>query len=204
MLQRIRVVVAFLCFAGVVPAQTRELGLTLGRISGPTRSLYGGSLDLSPGIALQANFGYRFALTGRVGWIAEVHGLANGLREILSRDATATRDVATAFVTPGLRLKFLHWKRVSPYVAAGAGYALYEQSLFRLDGAPNEAPRFTHRSAFQYGGGADFPVRRWIGGRLEIRDFYTGNPSFNVPARSSGQHNVVISGGFVLFFGRSE
>lgn len=187
-----------------VEAQTSELGLTLGRIGGPTRSVRGGSLDLGSGVALQANFGYRFALTGKIAWIAEVHGLANGLREISSPDAAATRDVATAFITPGLRVKLLASKHFSPYVTAGAGYALYEQSFFRVDGASNKAPRFTHRGALQYGGGADFPVKRWIGGRLELRDFYTGNPSFNVPVSNGGQHNIVVSAGLVLLFGRTE
>lgn len=42
-------------------------------------------------------------------------------------------------------------KRLSPYVVAGGGYALYEQSYFRQDGASNPAPRFTHRGTFMFG-----------------------------------------------------
>ena len=55
-----------------------------------------------------------------------------------------------------------------------------------------------------FGGGADFPLWRWIGGRIEVRDFYTGNPSLNIPLRRSGQHNVMIGGGFALTIGRGE
>lgn len=200
----LRTVLLTTAFATLAHAQTKELGLTLGRIHGPSREVSSGSLDLNSGTALQANFGYRFATTGRIAWSAEVHGLANGLREISSANSAATRDVATAFITPGLRVKYLASKRFSPYATIGAGYALYEQSYFRIDGASNEAPRFTHRAAFQFGGGADFPVRRWIGARFDVRNFYTGNPSFNTPVRSNGQHNVVVSGGFVLFFGSTE
>jgi hypothetical protein len=167
--------------------QTRELGLMLGRIAGPTRSTPDGSrLDLSSGLALEANFGYRFARTGRLAWLAEVHGLANGLRDIHSPVSAATRDVATAYITPGLRLKYLAAKHFSPYGALGGGYALYEQSFYRIDGAGNQASRFTHRGAFDYGGGADFPVKRWIGGRVEVRDFFTGSPAFNVPLARGG------------------
>jgi hypothetical protein len=72
-----------------------------------------------------------------------------------------------------------------------------------IDGANNQAPRFTHRGAFDYAGGADFPVKRWIGGRIEVRDFITGSPSFNVPTASGVQHNVVFSYGILLFFGRT-
>ena len=55
-----------------------------------------------------------------------------------------------------------------------------------------------------FGGAVDVPVWRWLGVRLEARDFYTGNPSFNAIVNSGGQHNVVLGGGFVLSFGARE
>jgi opacity protein-like surface antigen len=190
-------------FASAAAGQNHELGLTLGRIHGPSRSSPQGDLNLGSGVALQANYGYRFFTRKHFSLTSEVHFLANGLREIESRNPQATRDVATIYVTPGLRVKFAPIGRVSPYVTGGGGYALYEQSFFRIDGASNDAPRFTHRGALMFGGGIDVPVWRWIGGRFEVRDFYTGNPSYNA-AVQGGQHNVVIGGGFVLFFGGSE
>jgi hypothetical protein len=54
-----------------------------------------------------------------------------------------------------------------------------------------------------FGGGADFPVWQWLGFRVEVRDFYTGSPSFNTPI-SGGQHNVVAGGGLVFTFGGNE
>ena len=133
-----------------------------------------------------------------------MHFLANGLREISSRNLAATRDVATIFVTPGVRFRFAPIGRFSPYATVGAGYALYEQSFFRIDGASNEAARFTHRGAFMFGGGVDVPVWRRIAIRFEGRDFYTGNPSFNTPVSGSGQHNLVVGGGFVVSWGSGE
>jgi opacity protein-like surface antigen len=185
-------------------AQRHELGLTLGRLQAISRSTHESSVSLDSGVALQANYGYRLLRRRGVAVAAEVHFLANGQREVGSANTAATRDVATLYVTPGVRVKFAPARRFSPYIAAGAGYALYEQSFFRLDGAANQAPRFTHRGALMLGGGADVPIWRWFGGRVEIRDFYSGNPSLNTPLRGSGQHNAVFSGGFVLFFGRRE
>ena len=185
-------------------AQKHELGLTLGRRSGPTRSSNAGDLQLSSGVGLQANYGYRVLQRRRVAFFGEVHLLANGQRTVQSRNATATRDIATLFVTPGLRVAWTGSRRFVPYATAGAGYALYEQSYFRLDGAANEAPRFTHRGAFSYGGGVNVPLWRFVGLRLEARDFYTGNPSFNAVAASAGQHNVVVGGGLVLSWGSTE
>ncbi len=185
-------------------AQRHEIGFTLGAISGVDRSASSGQVGLGTGIALQANYGYRIFGSRNTALFGEVHFLANPLRDITSRDGRASRDVATLFVLPGLRVKFLPARSFSPYVAVGGGYALYEQSLTQIDGSPNPAPRNTHRAVLGFGGGADFPVWRFVGGRMEIRDFYTGNPSFNIPVSGGGQHNVVAGGGVVLHLGGSE
>lgn len=185
-------------------AQQHKLGLTLGRIGGPTRSSPAGDLQLDSGVALQANYGYRMLQGGTFALFGEVHFLANGQRKIASSNVAATRDVATAYVTPGVRVEFRRMGRFVPYAAVGAGYALYEQSFSRIDGASNQAPRFTHRGAFMFGGGVDTPLWRWVGLRAEVRDFYTGNPSFNTAVTSGGQHNVVAGGGFVLSWGSDE
>ena len=185
-------------------AQTHELGLTLGRLSGPTRSSPAGDIQLSSGVGLQANYGFRFLQTRRIALFGEVHFLANGQRTIISTNSAVTRDVATLFVTPGVRVAWTGFRRFVPYGIVGGGYALYEQSYFRLDGASNEAPRFTQRPAFSYGGGINVPVWRFIALRLEARDFYTGNPSFNSVVRGSAQQNVVVGGGFVVSWGAND
>ena len=185
-------------------AQRHEVGLTLGALTGFSRSSPGGSVDLGACAAFQANYGFRFLAPKKAALFAEVHFIASPLREITSPNTTATRDVATLYVAPGIRVKFRTASRFSPYVAAGGGYALYEQSLNQLDGRPNPAPRFTHRGAFAFGGGADFRLWRFISGRWEVRDFYTGNPSFNTPVSGGGQHNLVASGGLVLHLGGGE
>lgn len=181
-------------------AQRHELGLTMGRIHGPSR----GNVEFDSGIALQADYGYRFLLRRQFAVSGIFHFAANGQREVRSANTAATRDVATAYFVPGVRVKFAPVGRLSPWITGGAGYALYEQSFFRIDGASNPAPRFTHRGALMFGGGADFPLWRWVGGRVEIRDFYTGSPSLNVPLQGPGQHNLVIGGGFALAFGARE
>jgi opacity protein-like surface antigen len=201
-IRRTSIALLFCCSAAM--AQRHQLGLTLGRLSGPTRSAAGGDLQLSSGVGLQANYGYRLIQTENFGIFGEFHFLANGQRTIRSTNPAATRDVATLFATPGLRLAFTRPRRFVPYGTIGGGYALYEQSYFRIDGAANEAPRFTHRGAFMFGGGVDVPVWRFLGARFEVRDFYTGNPSFNTAVRGVRQHNVVAGGGFTLSWGSSE
>lgn len=182
-------------------AQKHEVGLLLGGIFGGSRGSGADSLDLSAGTALQANYGYRFlGAEDKVALYGEVHFLANPQRTVDSQNSSATRDVATLYVTPGVRVKFFPASGISPFVAVGGGYAAYEQSLTQIDGQPNPAPRLINRGVFSFGGGVDFKFWRFVGLRAEVRDFYSGSPAYNLPSIRGGQHNVVASGGLVLRF----
>jgi opacity protein-like surface antigen len=178
-----------------------EVGLTLGSLQGGNRSGSGTSLDLGSGVAFQANYGFRFFANDNVGLYGEFHFLANPQRQITSTTPSLTRDIATIYATPGIRVKFRPAGPVAPFVAVGGGWALYEQSLTTLDGQPNPAPRTINRGAFSYGGGVDFKFWRFVGLRAEIRNFYSGSPAYNTTAISGGQNNLVIGGGLVLKFG---
>ena len=181
-------------------APRHEIGLTLGGLFGAQRN--GGStrLDLGAGTALQANYGYRLLGNGTAALYGEVHFLANSLRQVSSSDQTLTRDAATIFLTPGVRVKFFPNRSVTPYLAVGGGWAVYEQSTTTLNGSPNPASRLVNHGAVDYGGGVDFKFWRFVGLRAEIRDFYAGGPSYNTRAIQGGQHNVVAGGGIVLRF----
>jgi hypothetical protein len=181
-------------------AQNNELALTLGRIEGADRAANGADIGIGAGTAFQANYGRTLARWNPVSLQVEVHFLANPLREVDSFDRSITKDFASLYVTPGVRLKLIPSSRISPWLSLGAGYALYEHSTARLDGAPNPAPRHLHRGALQFGGGIDVGIANWFGLRAELRDFYTGNPSLNRRPEGSGQHNIVVSGGFLFTF----
>ncbi len=194
------VFVLFVCLPAAF-AQKQEVGLTLGHIFADQRDAPSGALNLSSGLAFQANYAFRIYRGTAFSAYLETHFLANGLREVASPDSRVSRDFATAYVTPGIRIKLAPNRAVQPYFVFGGGYALYEQSKMTLAGDPNPAPRFTHGTTIVYGGGVDFKLWRFIGLRAEARDFYSGNPSFNVEPSSGHQHNIVIGGGFVVRFG---
>ena len=177
-------------------APRHEIGLTLGRQFGVSR----GGLDLQSGPALQANYGYRFTGGDKVALYGEVHFLATAQQQVLSVNTAATRDVATTFLAPGVRVKFVPTRAVSPYLAAGAGWALFEHSKLTMGGSPNPAPRTASHGVINFGGGVDVKLWRWLGLRGEIRDFYAGSPAYNVASLRGGQHNIVMGGGFVLRF----
>ncbi len=200
MLMRKMFLFLVLCGSQTVFAEKNELGLTLGGLFPQDRGTAPNMVRLDGGTSLQANYGRRL-IKGRPSLYGEIHFLANSQRTITSSNPASSRDVATIYLTPGIRLKFAEEGPVSPYFVVGGGYALYEQSLLQIDGRPNTAPRYLHRGAFDFGGGVDTRLWRWIGLRGEIRDFYTGSPAYNVPNVGGGQHNVVAGGGFVLKWG---
>ncbi|MGH9673688.1 MAG: hypothetical protein ACRD44_10950 [Bryobacteraceae bacterium] len=183
-----------------LPAQRQEVVLTLGRVLSSEQSAAGGRLDLGGGTALQANYGFRIIESHAAALLVETHLLASPHRDVSANLPNATRDFAILYVTPGLRVKFAPLGRISPYVAVGGGYALYEQSFMTISGQANPAPRHIHRGVVDFGGGVDAAVRRWLGLRFEIPDFYSGKPSLNVVTSGSGLHNVVVGGGVVLRF----
>jgi len=98
-----------------------------------------------------------------------------------------------------VRLKIFPSSRLSLWVSAGGGYALYEQSA-RLSNGQSTTNKFLSRGVFDFGGGLDYRLYRFIGLRGEVRDFLSGNPNLNVALSSSTQHNVVASGGISVRF----
>jgi hypothetical protein len=144
------------------------------------------------------NYGRRFLEGNKFALYGEVNFLASPLREVSSSVTSATKDFASLYITPGVRLKVLPKSRISPYFAIGGGYADYEHSTTELNGQPNPASRQLARGVFDFGAGVDVHVWRYVALRGEARDFYTGSPNYNVASISGGQHNVVAGGAVVL------
>lgn len=188
--------------AGSAIAAEQEVGLTLGTVLSQSRESGALSLDIASGVALQANYGIRIAGSGGAALYFETHLLASPLRDISSGASFLTRDFASLYLTPGLRVKLLPKAAISPWGAIGAGYAQYEQSTSVIGGGANSAARRVHRGALMFGGGIDGKLwGDWLGWRLEVRDFYTGSPLFNAAVLRGGQHNVVAGGGIVIKWG---
>ena len=186
-----------LCFGQNVADHKNELAFGLGGIPSLTRS-DSPLIKAGSGVAFQVNYARRLMESHNVAVYGEINFTASPLREVISPVATATRDFATAYITPGLRIKFLSASRISPYAAIGGGFGDYEQSTSRINGQPNSAPRQIKRGVFDFGGGFDIHLWRFLSLRGEARDYYTGSPAYNVSGLSGGQHNVIATGAFVL------
>jgi hypothetical protein len=188
---------AVLCAAQEAPP-TNELAFTLGGIPPLSRSTSQETFNLGSGVALGVNYGRRLVAGNLLALYGEVGLLASPLRDVSSNVNTATANFASLYITPGVRLKFFPTSALSPYIAVGGGYADYEQSTTLLNGQPNPASRQVARGVFDFGAGIDLRIFKWVALRGEARDYFTGAPAYNLAGITGGQHNVQISGGFVL------
>ena len=187
--------------AGPARGQNQELTFSLGGIPGQTRSFQSsaGTAQISADRSFGINYGHRFLGARIAALYGEIEFVAIPNRSVTSATATVPQSYASLYLTPGLRLKFFSSSRFSPWAAIGGGYALYQQSA-KFSNGQNDTDKFLNRGVFDYGGGLDFRLFRFIGLRAEVRDFLSGNPGLNVALNSSTQHNVVASGGVVLRF----
>jgi len=181
-------------------AQNQELTFSLGGIPGQTRSFQGsaGRAQISADRSFGINYSHRFLRAKIAALYSEIEFVAIPNRALTATTAVA-QNYASLYLTPGLRLKFLPASRLSPWVAIGGGYGLYQQSS-QLSNSQNTTNKFLNRGVFEYGGGLDYRLFRFVGLRGEVRDFFSGNPNLNVALSTSAQHNVVASGGLILHF----
>lgn len=195
------VLLATVIVAGPARGQNRELTFSLGGIPGQTRSFQApaDAAQISADRSFGINYGHRFLDAKVAALYGEIEFVAIPNRGITSATATVPQNYASLYLAPGLRLKFVPSSRLSPWGAIGGGYALYQQSA-KLSSGQNDTDKFLNRGVFDYGGGLDFSLFRFIGLRAEVRDFLSGNPGLNVALNSGTQHNVVASGGLIMRF----
>jgi hypothetical protein len=90
----------------------------------------------------------------------------------------------------------------SPWLSFGGGYARF------LEKTPIAATSFkpgTNTGTFVFGGGIDtrtlvHVLKIPIGFRVEVRDFYSGLPNYNLKISGGLQNNVAFTGGLLIRF----
>ena len=197
--------------------EKNEVGLVIGGIVTPSQTVAPGATLVSPGgtglpnsditfnssLTLGAdydgNFVHKraFAIAGGVDFLASPFDV-----KLSQRPSNVINQYAVIFLTPHVRVKFHPTGSFSPWLSFGGGYARF------LETADANTPSFrpgTNTGTFVFGGGLDTrPVlhvfRIPIGLRVEIRDFYSGQPNYNQKTTGNLQNNVAFTGGLLLRF----
>jgi hypothetical protein len=183
-----------------------EVGLLLGGAVTPSLTIGSGpaNIEFGKGLTFQATYARHLLSFPSAQLSFEVPLLAAPSVDARSIGISTPSEYASLFITPGFRLKLAPQAPLSPWVSAGGGYARFREADQRQDGAPNVGRIGRNTGAVQFGGGVDirtplnilFPISL----RLEVRDVYSGKPTYNALTGGSFQHNVVFSGGFVVHF----
>ncbi len=183
-------------------AQTNEIGFLLGRhVVSSAGAITPDHLETKGGVAYGLTYSHSWTrhLPISVGY--EIPFVATPSQFVRSNDVSVPRNYASIFVTPALRVKLLPNSAISPWGSVGGGYARFDESTTLVTGQKNTFKTGKNSGAFEVGGGVDFklPILP-IALRGEVRDFYAGEPQLNLPRTNDKQHNVIVSGGFVLHF----
>ncbi len=95
------------------------------------------------------------------------------------------KDIGALFVTPSVRANIFANDSVSPWVSVGGGYGRFRYASVNEFYGPNTGPSGSNTGVVQFGAGLDvYFWNRW-GFRAEARDFYSGEPSYNVDTNRS-------------------
>ena len=170
-------------------AQSNDLGITAGgyfAVSNP--------LSLGAAWALEGTFAHRLTSVHYLALAAElpIAGSFSSSIPTLS-GTTIARSYTALFITPGVRLRLAPSFPVSPYFAAGLGYARFNRQLFNGGTSANNS------LAFDVGGGLDINITSHFGLRGELRDFNSGGLGLETVVFGR-QNNLFATGGLVFRF----
>src|SRR6266849_10771629 len=197
--------------------EKNEVGLVIGGIVTPSQSLSPGASLIGPGGAVLPNRAIsfdpsltlgaeydrtlalkrKFAIDGGADFLASPFDV-----KVSKQSQNAIGQYAFIFLTPHVRVKFHPGGAFSPWLSFGGGYARF------LEKAPTAGPSFkpgTNTGTFVFGGGVDtrtvirvFKIP--IGFRIEVRDFYSGLPNYNLKVTGNLQNNLTFTGGLLIRF----
>ena len=104
-------------------------------------------------------------------------------------------DLKKLFVTPAARVNLFPTTAVSPWLSFGAGFGHISQNNQLVYGGTNPG-KSTTSAVIEAGFGLDVKVWRKMSIRLDVRDFWAGEPDFPLaPTGKTRQHNFFVGGG---------
>lgn len=186
-----KAILGFLCLliAAGAQAQKNDIALTGGgyfNVSSP--------LSLGAAPALEGTFAHRIASVPLLGIYAELPVAGSFSSDIPTLSGlTVARSYTSLFITPGVRVRLAPSFPISPYVAAGLGYARFNRQLF--NGTSSADSTF----ALDIGGGVDLKILPIVGLRAEVRDFNSGGVGLQTLVLGR-QNNLFVTAGIALRF----
>jgi hypothetical protein len=205
------VTMSILCASAAAQDERNELTGVLGRtfisdqgIIGPNAPTINPVIHSGAGLTFEVNYSRRVFGTSIYGISAEVPAVFNLDEKLNAGAPVVPSDYKQIFVAPSFRLNLFPDTAVSPWVSVGGGFAYFSENKNLLYYGTNPGGSTTS-GVLQGGFGLDvnpFQHRfRHFGFRLDVRDFWSGEPNF--PLADTGktrQHNFFVGGGVIWHF----
>jgi hypothetical protein len=187
-----------------------EVGLVIGATETPGIGQSSGStIHLNSSLALGAEYdrlllGKRTTLSVGADFLASPEDV-----KVSSPSTLVSPEYAYLFFSPHVRVKFNSTRTWQPWVSFGGGYADFSPASPRAGSVDVKGQGKS--GTLEFGGGVDtrplihlkgFPLLKDlpIGGRFEVRDFYSGQPHYGVETSGNFQNNVALTGGLLIRF----
>ena len=196
-------VATMLAAAAVAQDEKNEIGGMLGRTFISDQGIQGANyfdpvIHSGKGLTIEGEYARRFIVTPVYSLSAEalvVYNPDEDLNAGAYLSAVVPPDYKQLFITPAARVNLFPTTAVSPWVSFGAGFGHFSESSTLVYGGANPG-KSTTSAVIEAGFGLDVKVWRKLSVRLDVRDFWSGEPDFPLaPTGKSRQHNFFVGGG---------
>ena len=181
----------WMCGLSFAQEEKNELGLLLGAEFIPRATTTSNQkLSIGRGIAYSVDYARRLS-SGNTALLLEFPFAAAPSHKVDSAQINATTSLATLFVTPSLRARFLNHVPASPWLSGRFGYGLYEGSRVlqnRVVNTPDTSERGD--SAIRRGNRRPYPAQTAVPDRLQRRGSGLLHVKHTQLRRSSSAHTA--------------
>jgi hypothetical protein len=184
-------------------AQSNDISAGLGRTFISDQGVPGiiandTNIHFGDGFSYTVNYSRRFIDAGFASMALEIPFVHDPTAELNFATNIVPKSFSAYYLTPSLRINLAPHFAFSPWISGGAGFAHFSPSSELLFGGPSGA-KSTTTSAIQLGVGLDVHLIGPIKLRGELRDFFTGEPDFNVKPQQH-MHNYYAGAAVVWSF----
>jgi hypothetical protein len=195
--------VSIVLLAAGASAQVNDVSAGLGRTFISDQGVQGTNLidsniHFGDGFSYSLSYGRRLVDIGIASLTVEVPFVHDPTVGLNYGNNVVPKDFSAFYLTPSVRVNAFPHFAVSPWISGGGGFAHFSPSS-HLEYGGASAGKSSTTGAIQLGAGLDVTLIGPIKLRGELRDFYTGEPDFNLKPQKH-MHNLFAGAGLVLNF----
>jgi hypothetical protein len=192
-------VATILSISAVAQDEKNEVGRLLGRTFISDQGIQNATyfdpiIHSGKGLTVQGEYARRF-------WVTPIYSVSAAGLLVYNWDVDLNAGqygnsvVPSLFVTPAARVNLCPTTAVSPWISSGAGFGHISQNTQLIYGGTNPG-KSTSSAVIEAGLGLDVKVWRRLSIRMDVRDFWAGEPDFpRAPTGKTRQHNFFVGGG---------